>query len=140
VSSTSPAPDPARPSRGRMLARGLAKRCALCGQRRLFIGWFQMRERCPGCGYRFEREEGFFLGAYVINLAVTEGLLLVLAMIPCIVLLAADPDANLTPVIVGGLAAAVVGPIVFYPWSRTIWVAIELILRPLQSKEPADRT
>ena len=133
------APARAKPSAGRMLARGFAKRCALCGRRRLFTGWFQMRERCPGCGYRFEREEGFFLGAYVINLAVTEGLLLVLGVIPCIVLLAADPDANLTPVIIGGLAAAVIGPIVFYPWSRTIWVAIELILRPLEAREPADR-
>ena len=34
-----------------------------------------MAERCPRCGMRFEREEGFFLGAYVVNFAVTEGLL-----------------------------------------------------------------
>ena len=54
----------------RMLLRGTAKRCALCGGGRLFSGWVRMAERCPSCGYRFEREEGFFLGAYVMNLVI----------------------------------------------------------------------
>jgi hypothetical protein len=122
-----------------MLARGLAKRCAVCGQGHLFRRWFTMVERCPRCGYRFEREEGFFLGAYVINLAITEGLLLVLGMIPAIIILASDPDAALAPIVIGALAAAVLGPVLFYPWSRTIWVAVDLIIRPLESTEPADR-
>ncbi|MDQ4132474.1 MAG: DUF983 domain-containing protein [Actinomycetota bacterium] len=128
-----------RPSAGRMVARGLAKRCAVCGQGHLFTGWFRMVERCPRCGYRFEREEGFFLGAYVINLAITEGLLLVLGMIPAIILLASNPDAPLAPIMIAAFAAAVLGPVLFYPWSRTIWVAIDLIIRPLEAREPADR-
>lgn len=122
-----------------MLARGLAKRCALCGQGRLFSRWFRMVERCPGCGYRFEREEGFFLGAYVINLAITEGLLLVLAMVPLIILLENSPDTPLAPIVAAALGAAILGPVIFYPWSRTIWVAFDLIIRPEHAREPADR-
>jgi uncharacterized protein (DUF983 family) len=122
-----------------MLARGLAKRCAVCGQGHLFTRWFRMVERCPRCGYRFEREEGFFLGSYVINLAITEGLLLLLGMVPAIVLLASNPDAPLLPVLITALAAAVLGPVIFYPWSRTIWVAVDLSIRPLEAREPADR-
>jgi uncharacterized protein (DUF983 family) len=122
-----------------MLRRGLAKRCPLCGSGGLFAGWFRMRERCPGCGYLFEREEGFFLGAYVVNLAVTEGLLLLFAIIPCIILFANDPDVSVVPVVLAGLAAAVIGPLVFYPFSKTVWTAIDLIQRPVDAPEPTDR-
>ena len=130
---------PRRPPPARMVLRGLVKRCPLCGSGGLFTSWFRMRERCPGCGYRFEREEGFFLGAYVVNLGVTEGLLLVLGIVPAIVLLAANPDTNLLPLVLVGLAAAVVAPLVFYPFSRTLWCAIDLLLRPVDDLEPTDR-
>ncbi len=123
-----------------MLARGLTKRCPLCGSGGLFTGWFRMRDRCPRCGYRFEREEGFFLGAYVVNLGITEGLLLLLGIVPCIIFLAANPDASLVPIIVSGLAAAVLAPLVFYPISKTLWSAIDLILRPVHAAEPTDQT
>ena len=126
------------PSPGRILRRGLTKRCPVCGSGHLFEGWFQMKERCPGCDYTFEREEGFFLGAYTINLAIAEGLLLILAIIPLIALLASDRDVNVWPIVVIGLVAAILAPIVFYPFSRTIWVAFELMLRPASTSEPSD--
>ena len=126
------------PSAGRMLRRGAAKRCAVCGGRGLFTGWFRMKERCPSCGYQFEREEGFFLGAYVMNLAMAQGLVMLLAVVPAIIILNADPDAGLELVILGGLIGAVVAPIVFYPFSKTLWVAVELTLRPVDELEPSD--
>jgi uncharacterized protein (DUF983 family) len=122
-----------------MLGRGLRRRCARCGGEGLFHSWFRIRDRCPRCGYLFAREEGFWLGAYVMNLAVTEGLLALLGVVPAIALLAANPDASVIPVMVAGLVAAVVGPLAFHPFSRTIWVAIELIMRPASEAEPGDR-
>jgi uncharacterized protein (DUF983 family) len=123
-----------------MLGRGLVKRCPLCGSGKLFTGWFRMKERCPGCDYRFEREEGFFLGAYVINLAIAQGLVILLAIVPLIVRMAGDPDASIWPFVVGGIVGAVVAPVVFYPWSKTIWTAFDLMLRPPSAHEPTDRT
>lgn len=123
-----------------MLRRALLKRCPLCGAGHLFTRWFRMAERCPGCGYRFEREEGFFLGAYVINLAIAQGLVILLAVVPLILRLADDPDAAIRPFVVGGLIGAVVAPIVLYPWSKTIWTAFDLMLRPAGAREPTDRT
>ncbi len=123
-----------------MIGRGLVKRCALCGSGGLFTGWFKMVDRCPRCGHRFEREEGFFLGAYVINLGITEGLVLAAGVIPCIVLLATTPGANVVPLLVAALAVAVVAPLVFYPYSRTLWSAIDLIIRPVEAREPRDRS
>jgi hypothetical protein len=98
-----------------------------------------MKERCPGCNYKFEREEGFFLGAYTINLAIAEGLLLILAIVPLIVLLANHPDMSVWPITVIGLLAAILAPLVFFPFSRTIWSAIDLALRPPDRTEPSDR-
>jgi len=122
-----------------MLRRGLTKRCPLCGSGHLFDRWFKMKERCPRCDYKFEREEGFFLGAYTVNLAVSEALLLLLAIGPLIFLLGTNRDVNIWPIVVIGLTAAILAPLVFYPFSRTIWSAIDLVLRPPDRTEPSDR-
>ena len=122
-----------------MLARGLLKRCPVCGGGKLFTGWFKMKERCPRCAYRFEREEGFFLGAYVINLAVAQGVVILAAVVPAIVLLARNPDTSIVPIVVGGIAGAIVAPILFYPFSKTVWTAFDLMLRPRSAPEPTDR-
>jgi len=119
-----------------MLARGLARRCPRCGQGGLFTRWFRMVECCPRCGYRFEREEGFFLGALVVNFGVTEGLLLVVAIVPFIALHAAGRSPDTATFVAAALAAAVVGPIAFYPFSRTTWAAIDLVMHG----SPEDRS
>ncbi|MEA2685090.1 MAG: hypothetical protein QOE93_285 [Actinomycetota bacterium] len=122
-----------------MLRRGLTKRCSVCGSGHLFDGWFRMKERCPRCGYKFEREEGFFLGAYTINLAIAEGLLMLLAIVPLIYLLSTNPDMSVWPIVWIGLVLAILAPLFFYPFSRTIWSAIDLALRPPDKTEPSDR-
>ena len=125
------------PSVGRMLWRGMRRRCPRCGTGKLFSRWFRMVERCPGCGYRFQREEGFQLGGYVINFGLTEGLVC-LVVAGYILAAAANPEVSIWPVVVGGILAAVVTPIVFFPFSRTIWAAFDLILTPLTLIEQAE--
>lgn len=122
-----------------MLGRGLLKRCPVCGGGRLFTRWFRMKARCPTCQYLFEREEGFFLGAYVINLALAQAVVIVLAVVPLIFRLANDPDASIAPFLAGGAIGAIAAPLFFYPWSKTIWTAFDLMMRPLHMTEPADR-
>ncbi len=77
-----------------MLGRGVCKRCPLCGTGKLFTRWFRMKERCPGCGYLFEREEGFFLGAYVINYGIGSAIVAV-ALVAFALLPLAGPRARL---------------------------------------------
>src|SRR5438046_2737182 len=84
------------PSFGRMLWRGVTRRCPRCGAGHLFSRWFRMADRCPRCGHRFQREEGFQLGAYVINFGVTEGLVC-LALLGYILAAAANPDVSSWP-------------------------------------------
>lgn len=115
------------------------RHCPVCGGGDIFVHWFKMRDRCPLCGYRFARESGFYLGSWLLNLAVTEVLLACLGIIPLIAILNANPDASLVPVYVGVLAAGVIGSVVLYPHSRTVWVALELVLRPADQPDPYDR-
>ena len=46
-----------------------------------------MYERCPVCGWRYEREEGYWTGAIAINLVITE-LLIALVAVPLAIYLA----------------------------------------------------
>src|SRR4051812_22804465 len=120
-----------------MLLRGTVRHCPRCGAGRLFKHWFRMVERCPGCAYRFQREEGFQLGGYVINFGVTEGLVC-LVIAGFIVAASSNPDISIWPAVIAGLIASVVTPVLFFPFSRTIWAAIDLALTPLDVVEQAE--
>jgi len=50
----------------------LRQRCPRCRVERMFVhsilwGWPKMHERCLACDLKFEREEGYFLGAMYIS-------------------------------------------------------------------------
>lgn len=115
-----------------MLARGLARRCPVCGQGRLFRRWFTMLERCPRCGFRFERREGQFVGAVGINTVVSFGALMIVLIVGVVLSL---PDLAVAPVLVACVITAVVVPVFFYPVSKTLWDAIDLAMSPLEPGE-----
>jgi uncharacterized protein (DUF983 family) len=102
-------------------------RCPRCGAGKLFNGWFRMVDHCPRCNYKFEREEGFFLGAYVINIGVSQ---LVAVAFIAIGVIATLPDPPVGKLIVIGLAVVIATPFVFYPFSKTIWTACDMIMHP----------
>ena len=121
-----------RPSPLLMLVRGLFRRCPNCGGGKLFRNWLAMKEQCPRCGLRFEREEGFFLGAYVVNFGVVLVALAVFCIVGVIVTLPDPPVVALTAIGMIGSAAIAIG---FYPVSKTFWSAIDLIMTPVKPGE-----
>ena len=62
----------------RKLARGVVRRCALCGGKGAFFNrWFKHSDRCKTCGFFWQRNlEGFQLGAAAMNIIMTGGSLL----------------------------------------------------------------
>lgn len=84
---------------------------------------------------RFEREEGFFLGVYFVNITLTQ--LAVVAYV-AIAFALTLPDAPLAPILAGALAVAVTVPLACYPLSRTLWVAVHLVMQPLDPGEQAE--
>ena len=111
-----------------MLLRGLARHCPRCGSGHVIRGWFHVVERCPRCGYRFEREEGSWLGAYVVNFGITEAALAVLFALYIADQANRDSGGSVAPWLLAGLVVAVGVPLLVYPFSKTIWTAIDLIL------------
>lgn len=110
----------------KLLLRGAVKHCPRCGSGHLFRHWVTMVETCPGCGYRFEREEGFFLGAIVVNVIITEIVIVALIAIGFATTL---PDPPVTLLAIAGGVLAGVTPLVSYPFTKTLWTAVDLIMR-----------
>jgi hypothetical protein len=94
-----------------------------------------MDPRCHTCGYRWERQAGFSLGATTVNTIVTFGLF---GLVILVGFVATYPDIATVPILVASVAIAVVVPIVFYPFSYTVWAAIDLAMRPLEPEEQAE--
>ena len=108
-----------------MLFRAALLRCANCGQGRLFRHWFAMVPTCPRCGYRFAREEGFALGASVVNLVVCQ-IVAIGYLIVSIAITLPDPPAG--KLAIGGLVVAIGSGLIFFPFSKTIWAAVDLTM------------
>jgi uncharacterized protein (DUF983 family) len=113
--------------------RAIRLRCPYCGAGPLFVSWFKMVEACPGCGLRLEeREEGYFSGAMVTNYFIAAGWFLVLVL-PSILLSPFYPVFNtLLWVAIGFMVAS---PVLFWRFSKTLWVAFDLSLRPAQPED-----
>ncbi|MCC2627813.1 MAG: hypothetical protein K0S14_1463 [Thermomicrobiales bacterium] len=110
------------------MRRALGRRCPYCGSPGIYDGYFALREHCPRCGIHFEREEGYFLGAYALNLIVAEFLGLGLA-----ILLIFKTDLRNLQLVwqeVIAVALAIAFPLALFPFSRTVWIAMDLIFHP----------
>lgn len=118
--------------------RGLRRRCGRCGAKRIFRTYFELHERCPRCGYKFEREEGFFTGVYLVNYAVTAVLLVAEIFAFLLWSAAHDGEASYVPWLIGGAVIAVVVPVLVYPYAKSTWAAIDLAARPLDPVEEAE--
>lgn len=127
------APPPLTTSR--LLLRGAAKRCPVCGGGRLFRRWFTIVEHCPRCGFRLERIEGHWIGALGINVVVSFATVLVAVIVAFI---ATYPDESTTAAVAAVVVVAVVVPLAFFPVSKTLWCAIDLAMRPLEPDDDVD--
>jgi uncharacterized protein (DUF983 family) len=118
--------------------RGVRRRCGRCGAKRIFRSYFQLHERCPRCGYKFEREEGFFTGVYLVNYTVTAFVLIIEIFAFLLVAVANEGDVSLVPWLVGGAAIAIFCPLLLYPYAKSTWAAIDFAARPLDPVEEAE--
>ena len=111
----------------RMIGRALLLRCPHCGTPGIMRHWLAAREACPRCGVRPDRgEKDHWLGAYAVNLVASE-VIWALSMIA--ILLATWPDVPWTFLEYGGALMMVAAPFIFYPFSRLLWLAVDLAFR-----------
>lgn len=115
-------------------ARALRLRCPRCGGGGILRSWLKMQDACPTCGLALERGEQseFWIGAYVFNLVLGE---VVAIGGPIVWMIASAPNQPWTRIELTALVLAISLPFVFFPFSRTLWLAWDLSFRPF---EPGD--
>ena len=113
----------------------LRLRCPNCGRGRIFISWFRIRAHCPVCGLKLERgEEGYQVGSYMFNIIAAE---LCFAVVFFAILIATWPDPPWRLLEYGGIALMIIAPFVFFPFSKTLFLAFDLVFRPAAHDELA---
>lgn len=85
-----------------------------------------MVDECPRCSLEFERTEGYWLGSMVINLAATMGAFLVVFLGTIAI---TWPDVPWTGLTIAVVLVSALTPIVFHPFARLLWVALERQVR-----------
>jgi uncharacterized protein (DUF983 family) len=114
-----------RPGWGLMLARALVRHCPRCGQGKLFRRWFTMVPTCPKCGYRFEREEGFALGASVMSLVIGQIVAVAFLIVSLVLTM---PDPPVVRLVIMGVAVVLLTGLFIQPFTKTLWAAVDMLM------------
>ncbi|MEQ8842835.1 MAG: DUF983 domain-containing protein [Acidimicrobiales bacterium] len=125
------------PSRGTLLWRGFTRACAVCGERGLTRRGVTLLEDCPRCGFHFERKPGHFVGAVGMSTIATFGLLLITLVAGVAI---SWPDVSLVGLLLPMLPIAVLVPLLLHPTAKTLWVAVDLLMNPLEPGEAVGGT
>ena len=121
------------PSPTTRVLRALLLHCPECGGGGLFRRWLLLQPRCGRCGLRTDRANpDHFVGAYLVNLIAAE---LLFAIAFAIWLLSVWPDVPWGRIEVILVIAMLVAPLLLYPFTRTIWLAADLIFDPPSARD-----
>jgi uncharacterized protein (DUF983 family) len=116
-----------------MVGRALLLRCPNCGSRGLLKNWFKMNDRCPNCGIRVEREgHDYMSGSVMFNLVLAE---IIFAVAFVGYLMIAWPDPNWDMLEIAAPLGMLIAPFVLFPFSKLVWLAADLALRPAHASE-----
>jgi uncharacterized protein (DUF983 family) len=120
-----------------MIGRGALRRCPLCsGRGAWFRQWGRKDDRCHTCGFAWNRNtDGFMTGSMTINMIITFGLIFGVLVVMTVI---TYPELPVAPLVAVLLGIAVVVPLVIHPISYTLWLAIDLAMRPPSAAELAD--
>jgi uncharacterized protein (DUF983 family) len=113
--------------------RAIRLRCPNCGGGPIFRSWFRMRPYCPACGLPLERgDQGYQVGSYMFNIVASE-LLFVLVFLGVVLITWPSPPWQLLQY--GGIILMILAPVLFFPFSKTLFLAFDLLFRPATREE-----
>jgi uncharacterized protein (DUF983 family) len=108
------------------LRRCLSLRCPDCGKSSIAKKPFQIKDRCSACAVIFKREEGFFVGAILINVVATE-LVILITYLTCLGVIGSHYQVVLAILFVIALSF----PVAFYHHSWSIWLSFDHFVESL---------
>jgi uncharacterized protein (DUF983 family) len=115
----------------RMLRAALRLRCPRCGIGELYAKPFKMFDHCPHCHLKFEREQGYFVGAIYINYAAT-----VAIAVSGFFLLDAFTTMTIHQQLALWVPFAVLFPLLFFHHARSLWLVMDHFFNPSESLYP----
>jgi uncharacterized protein DUF983 len=110
-------------------------RCPACGQSRIIDRPFRIKHHCPNCRSLFKREEGFFVGAILANVMMTE----LVILITCVIWLMLIGSSYET-VLAGLFIVALLFPVAFYHHSWSFWLGFDYLIESLPKYEDRNHT
>ena len=104
----------------------------MCREKGIWTSRSQLRPACPQCGFHFERESGYWVGAIIVNTAVTE---IIFGLLFVGTIFATIPDVPWQPLLVIALVTNTLLPWWFFGRSKTTWLALDLYFNPKRAAE-----
>lgn len=101
--------------------RSALRHCPYCGGARIFKSWFSLKERCPTCNVLYEYEDGYTVGAYAINLIITEFIAVGVTLSLLI-----WSNMSVLALQITGASLAIGLPIFFYPFAVLLFICLDL--------------
>lgn len=111
-------------------AWALRLRCPSCGRSSIIDRLFHIKHHCEYCQSIFKREEGFFVGAILMNVVMSEFVILFVCFV-CLIVLGAKYEAVLGILLV----VAVTFPLAFYHHSWSFWLAFDHLVETLPKQQ-----
>ena len=111
-----------------LFPRALILHCPVCGGGEIFHHWFKIKDECPTCGFVYARgEHGYQIGSMALDLVVP----LVIWFFAFFGILIGTWPTPPWDLLQWGSVAFMLGfPLLFYPMSHTLAIALDLLVRP----------
>jgi len=93
-----------------------------------------MHERCVACGLRYEREQGFFVGAIYINYGVT-----VAVAVGVVLVLDWTLGLTLAQQLAIGVALGTLVPLAFFRHARSLWLVVNYLVAMAEQRSERER-
>ena len=119
-----------RPPLKLIVGRAAYWRCPNCGRGGLFRGVFRMMSRCPECGLSYFPEQGYYLGAMIINYAATTAVVVTIFLLSLLF-----PDFTMLSTnskITIWIAFAICLSLLFVRHAYSFWLGIDFWIKPRQ--------
>ena len=110
----------------RVLKRALRLRCPACGESSIVERPFHIRHHCPNCLSLYKREDGFFVGAILANVVITELVILAFCFF-CLLVIGAKYESVLVVLFI----VALIFPVAFYHHSWSLWLGFDYLVESL---------
>jgi uncharacterized protein (DUF983 family) len=108
------------------LSRCVRLRCPACGEESIVQRFMRIRHHCPFCETLFKREEGFFVGAILVNVVATETLIMVTYLLW--LMLVPHRETLMLAVL---FSEALIFPLFFYHYSWSLWLGLNHLVESL---------